>query len=128
MIELEQFDRANSELNDLDSRFRVVSRTHDVRIGLRCKLLIRERKWRLAEQVLNEVKDRSTPQYRALRVDILEQKSLDPTASPGEREASLQELEALRTVGELNARLVGEPDATEAEDDADQRPEDEAQQ
>jgi tetratricopeptide (TPR) repeat protein len=116
LIELGDFDRAVSELNDLDTRFRADRRTHDPRIGLRCKLLLREQKWPIAEQVLRDISDRSTPQYRALRSDILSQKVKDPSVSPGEREAALTEKAAIE-VERLRRDFVEEIDGAEADDD-----------
>jgi hypothetical protein len=94
-----------------------------VRIGLRCKLLLREQKWRLAETVLSQTTNRNSPQYRGLRLDILSQKVKDSTVSPGEREAALRERETLADESPRK-RLVLETDPLDAEEDGDDdRPE-----
>src|SRR5206468_2443395 len=106
LIELEQFDRALAELSVLDDRFRVTSSRDDIRFGIRAKLLIREQKWQLAEQVLSQTTNRQTPHYQGLRLDILAQKIKDPTVSPGEREVAIRERDALARQGIKRVPIV----------------------
>jgi tetratricopeptide (TPR) repeat protein len=116
LIERDEFRQATSELNALDDRFKLYTHTHDVRKGLRCKLLVREQKWRLAEQVIDEIQDRRTPQYLALRFDILAQKVKDPTVTPGERATALAEREALVGRERRGTVLITDPEIAEPED------------
>lgn len=115
LIELEQFDRATTELNALDARYKAETLRDDIRIGLRCKLLLREQNWRLAEQVLNQTTNRTSPHYLGLRFEVLNQKTKDSTVSPGEREAALRENDALAK--RLPKRVsIPEGDALEPEE------------
>ncbi len=116
LIELREFDRAANQLDSLDARFAVDPTKNDVRAGLRCKLLVREQNWRLAEQILAQTVDQATPHYRALRADILVLKVKDPGVSPGEREAAFREREAIeRDLGRRTA-LVRDFDEAEADE------------
>jgi len=122
LIDLERFDEAAREIDSLDERFSVEAGRHDARVGLRCKLLIRERKWRLAEEVLSQIGDQETPQSRALRLDILAQKVRDPSVSPGERERALKLTTALEHQRTSKTIVSSDDDAPELEETAEDEP------
>ena len=115
LIELGRFQKAREALDELDKQ-KTGPVNRDVRIGLRCKLYLRERKWKDAGQLWNELADKSWPVHRGLRQEILQQQIDDPATSPGTRAASRAELEQLRA-GQVTdqASLFSAPDSdTEA--------------
>jgi hypothetical protein len=81
---------------------------------LRCKLLLREHKWRLAEQVLDQVSRKTSPHYIGLRIDMLEQKAKDPSVSPGQRESALAERAVLERSRAPKRQQVLEEEVEEA--------------
>jgi tetratricopeptide (TPR) repeat protein len=95
LIELEEYKKADEELTQLDNNFRLGWDYHDVRLALRCKLLLRQNQWRPVETLLNQLKGENARLKLALRVEILKKKIQDLTASPGERAEAQQELEAI---------------------------------
>jgi tetratricopeptide (TPR) repeat protein len=97
LIEVQNFGRATLLLDELDQRERYANEKKDVRIGLRCKLLLRQKKWRQAEDIWEALVDKSRPVHLALRIEILQQKIADLTVSPGIRAESTVELNKLQT-------------------------------
>jgi tetratricopeptide (TPR) repeat protein len=95
-IELGEFTKAEQELNDLAKRFR--SQRHNVQLGTRCKLLIRQGKWREAEVVWNNLTDRESPVHQSLRKGILDLKANDPSISLMQRQDAIHEAEYLRSI------------------------------
>jgi hypothetical protein len=86
-------------------------------LGFVARLLIRERKWRLAEEVQAKAQDRDSPHFRAQRIEILDQQAKDPSVSPGEREMAIQEIEALRELVGKMAKIEFETDGREVQDE-----------
>jgi tetratricopeptide (TPR) repeat protein len=96
MIELEDFPNATKKLEELDKLGHFAGDKRDVVLGLKCKLLLRQRKWRTAEEIWNLLEDKSSPVHVALRMNILEQQMEDLTTTPGERAVAKAELEKIR--------------------------------
>jgi tetratricopeptide (TPR) repeat protein len=120
LIEVHDFRRATDLLDDLDQRERFGSEKRDVRLGLRCKLYLRRRKWKDAEAVWNELEDKTRPVHLALRQELLQQKIDDITTSPGARAHARAELERLRTpaVGDqVSLFTTAEPETAEEDDE-----------
>jgi len=113
LIELEEFERATNELTELDRLFRVGWDRIDVRLGLRCKLLLRQKQWRQAGSLWKDIEDKQTPVCWGLRVEILRQTIEDVNASPGERIEAREELERLEVSSPTGAILFALVDAAD---------------
>jgi tetratricopeptide (TPR) repeat protein len=96
MIELEDFSNATKELEELDKWGHFAGDKRDVLLGLKCKLLIRQRKWRSAEEIWNLLEDKINPVHVGLKMGILEQQIEDLTTTPGQRATAKTELEKIR--------------------------------
>jgi len=94
-IELEDYGKAEQELDDLDRRFRTGWDKHDVRAGLRSKLLLKQGKWKQAEHYVSQSNDKDSPFYLGLRTEVLRQKVADVNVSPGERALAKEEIERI---------------------------------
>lgn len=94
LIELEQFKLAEQELADLEKRYRSIRQ--NVQIGTRCKLLIRQGKWREAEAAWNKLSDKDRPVHQGLMRRILELKSQDMTVTLAERQQAAKEASDLK--------------------------------
>lgn len=116
LIELEDFEGATNELAELDRHFRVGWDKHDVRIGLRCKLLLRRKQWRQAEALWNELKVKNTRVHLALLAEILRRKINDVTTSPGEQIDAQQRLETITVPGPEGIALFAETDEVDGGD------------
>ena len=96
LIELRQFTRASNLLSDLDRRQRLGRDKEAVRLGLRCKMYLRQGKWQDAEQVWQQIEDKSSPVHLGLRFEILQQKIADLTTSPGARSDAQAEIQSIQ--------------------------------
>jgi len=92
-IDQKRFADAEQHLFELEGRFRT-SRT-DIQKGLRCKLLIRQRKWREAETVWNLLEDKSTAMVNVMLRNIYQLKAEDGTLGLSEREDARRSVEEL---------------------------------
>lgn len=105
LIELRQFGRASELLDGLDGRKRLGRDKESVRLGLRCKLYLRQKRWRDAETMWTSIVDKDAPVHLALRMEILEQKIADLTTTPGARATATAELETVR--GKAKSTNIG---------------------
>lgn len=112
LIEVEDFSRADGVLTELDKRGIFGRENKEVRVGLRCKLYLRQGKWREAEQAWLSLDEKGSPVHVALRKETIEQKIADLKISPGARAAARDELTKL---GE--SPHVGQVPAIAADDD-----------
>jgi tetratricopeptide (TPR) repeat protein len=97
MIEIGRYDDAYQALEELRSRFQTGNM--DVQLGLRCKLLTREGKWREAMTVWEQIREKTTPVHQGLLQSILEAKAGDPEIGLAERESARAEAAALADRG-----------------------------
>ncbi len=106
-------NKANAEkhLSELEGRFRT-SRV-DIQKGLRCKLLIRQSKWREAQTVWNSFVDKSTAMVNVMLRNIYQLKSEDNTLGLSEREEARLSLEVLAHVVEEMKIQQGHEDIDE---------------
>ena len=95
LIELEEFARFDALIDELDGRFRTSRR--DVRAGLRCKGLVRRRRWREAMAVWETLSEKALPVHRALLASILEVKASDADVPLAQRQQARMEAEGLRS-------------------------------
>jgi hypothetical protein len=96
LIEVRKYQEASDALDSFDRNRRRGRDNESVRLGLRCKLYLRQRKWQDAESVWSKLEDKNSPVHVALRMEILEQKIGDLKTTPGARAAAQDELEHLR--------------------------------
>jgi tetratricopeptide (TPR) repeat protein len=94
LIELRRFDEAESRLDEVSLKYRGRS-TRDIQTGLRCKLRLRQGKWREADEIYRQLHLKDLPVHRGLRREILRQKLEDTTVNGTEREQAERELAAL---------------------------------
>ena len=94
LIELGRFEEFDELMNDLDKNFRNSRR--DVRAGLRCKALTRRGRWREANTMWEQLREKALPVHRALLAAILEVKSSDMTVLLADRTEAAREAERLR--------------------------------
>ena len=118
LIEVGDFGRADNLLTSLDRRGRFGRENKDVRVGLRCKLYLRQGMWREAEETCQSLEEKGNPVHIGLRKETLEQKIVDATISPGARAAAKEELATLTgatSVGQIPAII--EDEKSEVTDD-----------
>jgi uncharacterized protein HemY len=119
LIEVRDFARASTLLDDLDRKRRLGRDKEAVRLGLRCKLFLRQGRWQDAEIAWVSIDDKQSPVHVALRTEILERKIADLRTSPGERVQAQGELDRIRaSMVDHNIGLYAESEP-EAEDDFD---------
>jgi tetratricopeptide (TPR) repeat protein len=94
LIMLGDFSAAETALEDLKQRFG--NTRGDVQLGLRCKLLLRQNKWREAAVVWNSLADKALPVHRMMLRQLLTIKSEDPGLNQAEREAARREAETVQ--------------------------------
>ena len=94
LIELGRMDEARKDLGSLERQFSTHRR--DIRNGLSCKLLIREGKWREAQQVWEQIDDKTQIVNQHLLLNILEMKSTDNSLTLLQRQEAEQEAIAIR--------------------------------
>lgn len=110
LIEIDDFEAARQQIDSLDESYKIGTIRRDVRLGLRCKLLLRSGDWRPAETAWAEIHDKNRPVHRALRAEILRQKIADPSTTPGQRAIAEDELEQMGEQKELfDVEETGEP-------------------
>jgi predicted Zn-dependent protease len=95
LVELGQFERFAEVIAELDSRYR--NSRHDVRVGLRCKALTRQGRWREAYSVWDSLQEKELPVHRALLAGILEIKAKDSSLLLAERTEAESEMQRLRS-------------------------------
>jgi thioredoxin-like negative regulator of GroEL len=120
LIEVREFDRATELLDQLEQRG-FANDKRDVRLGLRCKLLLRQGKWKQAEDIWGGLAERTRPVDIALRIEILQQKVADLTTTPGVRAEAAEELARLRPVDASDQislfSVEAEPEDTDGDDE-----------
>lgn len=79
LIELSEFEKAQSVIDQLGLQF--AQQRKDVQRGLRCKLLIRQGKWKAAQAVWDQLDQKNLPVHLQLLRRILISQSEDPTIS-----------------------------------------------
>lgn len=95
LIEMSDFPAAETVLDGLRPPNAM---KRDVKIGLKCKLLLRQKKWREAEAQFNGLLEKESSVARMIRKEILEQKVMDTKVPKEERESAKLEL---KRIGEL---------------------------
>jgi tetratricopeptide (TPR) repeat protein len=95
LIDLKEFQEAQERLQELEKKDKAGGNRKDVRLGLRVKLLIRQGDWRAAEAFWESLSEKKSPVQKALRLELLERKTADPTLSRSERESSAEEFRML---------------------------------
>lgn len=93
LIETKKFGPAWTELQALESRYG--GQRKDVQIGLRCKLLTREGKWREALAAWDRLLDKTRPVHQALLRRVLEMKLKDGSLTIVDRQETEQRLAGL---------------------------------
>ena len=83
LIELGRFEMARQAIEEIESRFR--TQRKDVRIGLSCKLLLREGHWREAKALWDQLSDKHKPVHRKLLLKIYSLMSEDNSLLLSER-------------------------------------------
>jgi pentatricopeptide repeat protein len=115
LIEAGRYDDAGVALQALIDRF--PSQRHDVLIGLQCKSLTRQGKWREALQLWEELRNKDLPVHQGLLKAALLEKAEDPRISLAERTAARKRAEAvaadLESLAELTAATLGFQDEGE---------------
>jgi tetratricopeptide (TPR) repeat protein len=114
LIELARYERASEEIEELSKSFGG-RQASDVQFGLRCKLALRRRSWREAEEQYRHMSDRDSDIHRAIRLEILRQKQVDQQLSRVEQAqagAEFAELEKTATprAGWLDFGDADDPD------------------
>lgn len=107
LIDLRQFEEAETRLEDLERKDRTSGNRRDVRLGLRLKLLLRQGDWRSAEEYWEPLSDKDSPVQKALRIELLEYKIADKSLSPTLKQSSVEELRIVR--GEHKEGLAAFP-------------------
>jgi tetratricopeptide (TPR) repeat protein len=92
-IRFNEFDKASAALSDLIDHF--PGQRHDVVVGLQCKSLVRQRRWREALQVWNQLRKQALPVHQGLLKLILLQKAEDFTIPLLERNGARMQAEAI---------------------------------
>jgi tetratricopeptide (TPR) repeat protein len=94
LIDLKDVDRAEAALEELKKRFGKARL--DIQAGLRCKLLLRQKKWREASAVWETLVDKALPVHRMMLRQILMLKAEDPKVSAAESADARRQAEALQ--------------------------------
>ncbi len=92
LIDADMQDDAARVLGDLIQKF--PGQRHDVAVGLQCKSLTRQGKWREAMQVWQRLRNKGLPVHQGLLKAICLQQAEDPHLSLVEREAARRGLRA----------------------------------
>lgn len=92
LIELSRLPEAASAIEALVP-IGVVKR--DVKMGLKCKLLLRQGKWQEAKVLWQGFHQKESPVAQALQKEILKQKVADIMTAPADRKEASQELEKI---------------------------------
>jgi tetratricopeptide (TPR) repeat protein len=98
LIGLGRFPEATSAVEELVP---VGVAKRDVKTGLKCKLLLKQGKWREAEVVWQALHRKELPVQEGLRKDILLQKAEDKMTGPADRNQALDELKRIGAVIQL---------------------------
>jgi Flp pilus assembly protein TadD len=99
LIEVNDFGSATTELDSLDRRDRFGAEYKDIRMGLRCKLYLRQGKWHDADAAWSQIEEKQRGVHQALRQEILQQLVADLSVTPGQRADAKRELEAIQNAG-----------------------------
>jgi Tfp pilus assembly protein PilF len=115
LIEVKQFKEARQQLDQLDQNYKMEEDRTDVRLGLRCKYLLRQGLWKEAEPLWEGLSDKKSAVHGALRKEILTQKIADKNTSIAERNRASLELVSLKDAPALESvpvsQLTGTDDA-----------------
>ena len=98
LIELGRFPEATASIEDLVPSSLT---KRDVKTGLKCKLLVRQGKWREAEVVWQGLHQKELPVQQRLREEILHYKVEDRMTAPADRKEALQELQEIGEMVQL---------------------------
>jgi tetratricopeptide (TPR) repeat protein len=105
-IEMSDFNSAAEELSELEKGHKTAGNRRDVLLGLRCKLSLKQNRWREAEDLWKKIDGRTKPVHLALRVEILKQRIKDSATSPGQRAEAETELNGIRTTASSRASTL----------------------
>lgn len=109
LIDIGNYDEARKGLTEIENRFS----THrkDIRLGLQCKLFIKEENWREAFSVWNIITNKEIRVVKQLYRRIHELKSVDRSISLSERQKSIEEIEKLKKeFGDIDKSFLIIPD------------------
>jgi len=110
LIEMGDFTGAEKIVDELRPPNNV---KHDVKIGLKCKLLLKQNRWEEAGTQFNYFHNKELPPSRMCRKEILQQKIADPRTKGEERESAIVELKKIGSL--LNLPIIID-DEVSAED------------
>jgi hypothetical protein len=105
LIEVKQFKEAEQALDQLDQTYHLEDDRRDVRLGLRCKCLLRQARWFEAEPLWHALSDLDSPVHLALRKEILQQKIADKRTGLADRNEATLELVSLTAAPTLDSLL-----------------------
>jgi tetratricopeptide (TPR) repeat protein len=108
LIGVKQFKEAQQILDQLDKDFRFEDDKQDVRLGIRCKFLLRQGKWSEAEPVWEGLLAKDSPSAAGLRKETLEQKVADKRVALSDRNHATLELLSLNSAPALDNVLFSE--------------------
>lgn len=108
LIEVKQFKEAEQALDQLDETYGFEEDRRDVRLGLRCKFLLRQNKWPQAEPLWEELHEKDSPVHAALHKEILQQKVADRKTSVADRNEAALELVSLSSAPSLDSLLFAD--------------------
>ncbi|HEY2390366.1 MAG TPA: tetratricopeptide repeat protein [Candidatus Angelobacter sp.] len=103
LIEVGQFPEAEQALDSLDDTYKREDDRQDVRLGLRCKCLLRQEKWLEAEPLWEALSDKASAVHAGLWKEILQQKIADRRTSLADRNIASLELLKLKSVPSLDS-------------------------
>jgi hypothetical protein len=110
---VKQFKDALHELDLLDQNYRMEEDRTDVRLGLRCKYLLRQALWRDAERLWEELSEKRSAVHAAVRKEILVQKIADKTTSIAEKNNASLELLTLKDAPALETIPISQLTGTD---------------
>jgi len=108
LIEVKNFSEAQRALDRLDEEYKFEEDRSDVRLGLRCKCLLRQEKWSQAEPIWEGLSDIGSPIHAALRKEMLKQKIADKKTTLAERNDANLQLAALVAAPGLESLLFAD--------------------
>lgn len=95
LVDLDELVEAEDRLEQFEKHETAAGGRRDVRLGLRCKLLLRQGDWRAAEAIWQQLADKDGLIQQSLHKDILVEKLKDPEVRGKERQYATAELEQL---------------------------------
>jgi tetratricopeptide (TPR) repeat protein len=120
LIDLNELPEAAERLEQFERQETAAGGRRDVRLGLRCKLLLRQGDWRAAEAIWQQLGEKDGLIQQGLRKDIVLEKIKDSSVKGSERQSATLELESLaakQTGDQFDLSFEEEIDSPENEAD-----------